>query len=298
MPVLRYILFFSVNTTYRAITWRKRMQNFEKLIEYVVNDETEKARELFHEIVVEKSRDIYEDLMNEDDLEEEAIDEDTVEEDDEAVNEESDAEKDDHAEKAGKKVTKDIEYDDKMDEGIEETELGGDAADDLIDDIEVDEEGMNFEGEEEEDLEDRVVDLEDKLDELMSEFEELMGKDDEPGDEMDMDMDMDMEVGDEVEIDDEEMETESYGLEENVDLTAAPKPTTKETGADTKSPVAANSGAKGAVAKPVSEKGGDEKGRPAPKAQDMGSTTKPDEKPAPKADNTQASGVNTKSVID
>ena len=30
------------------------MNKFEQLVEYVINDETEKARELFHEIVVEK----------------------------------------------------------------------------------------------------------------------------------------------------------------------------------------------------------------------------------------------------
>jgi F0F1-type ATP synthase membrane subunit b/b' len=38
---------------------------FEQLIEYVINDEEQKARELFHDIVVEKSREIYENLMNE-----------------------------------------------------------------------------------------------------------------------------------------------------------------------------------------------------------------------------------------
>ena len=63
---------------------------FEQLIEFVIYDEEAKAKELFHDIVVEKSREIYENLMNE---------------------EESDAERDDHAEKAGKKVAKDIEYD-------------------------------------------------------------------------------------------------------------------------------------------------------------------------------------------
>ena len=188
-----------------------------------------------------------------------------------------------------------------MDEGIEE-ELGGDAAADLIDDVEVDEQGLSFEadGDEEEELEDRVVDLEDKLDELMSEFEQLMGNEEDDAEVADMDNDGDLDIeGAEVEMDDTEVETEAYDFNENVDLAAAPKPDLKEpAGTNTKSTVAANSGAKGAVAKPVSEKGGDEKGRPAPKAQDMGSTTKPDEKPAPKADNTQASGVNTKSVID
>ena len=33
---------------------------FEQLIEYVINDEEAKAKELFHDIVVEKSREIYE----------------------------------------------------------------------------------------------------------------------------------------------------------------------------------------------------------------------------------------------
>jgi hypothetical protein len=38
---------------------------FEQLIEYVINDEEAKAKQLFHDIVVEKSREIYENLMNE-----------------------------------------------------------------------------------------------------------------------------------------------------------------------------------------------------------------------------------------
>jgi hypothetical protein len=49
------------------------MNKFEQLIEYVINDEESKARELFHDIVVEKSREIYENLMAEEadeDLEE------------------------------------------------------------------------------------------------------------------------------------------------------------------------------------------------------------------------------------
>jgi hypothetical protein len=66
---------------------------FEQLIEYVINDEEAKAKELFHDIVVEKSREIYENLMNE----------------------ESDAEEDDHAEKAADKVKDEIEYDDAKD---------------------------------------------------------------------------------------------------------------------------------------------------------------------------------------
>jgi len=49
-------------------------------------------------------------------------------------------------------------------------------------------------------------------------------------------------------------------------------------------------------AKPVDIKDGGEKGRATPKYGDMDGTTKPDVKPAPKPELSQASGVNTKSV--
>jgi hypothetical protein len=258
------------------------MNKFEQLIEYVINDDESKARELFHDIVVEKSREIYESLMDE----------------------ETDAERDDKAEEAGKKVAKDIEYDEMHED------IGGDASDDLIDDVEAEEEGMSMEDEEiemdaeeemvagddmgdaqdEADIEDRVVDLEDKLDELMAEFEALMSGEEEG--------DMGAMGGDELEMDDTEEFTDEgmHGMMENVDLKAAPKPvTTEEGGTNTKSTVAANAGAKGAVAKPVnSDAGGEEKGRTAPTAQDMGGTTSPKQAPAPKPVTAQASGVNTK----
>ena len=44
------------------------MNKYEKLIEYIINENEQKARELFHEIVVEKSRDIYESLMDEEQM--------------------------------------------------------------------------------------------------------------------------------------------------------------------------------------------------------------------------------------
>lgn len=252
------------------------MNKFEQLIEYVINDEEAKARELFHEIVVEKSRAIYETMMDEEAKEEEA------EEVEESMH--------------------DMEED-----------MGGDAADDLIDDVEVEEEGLSMEAKDDdmsdmdheeesdsEDLEDRVVDLEDKLDELMAEFESMMGDqgpgDDMDGEEVDMDMEIDTDMSPE-EVVDDELETE--GMYEAVDLKAAPKPVTSEEGGiNKKSTVANNSGARGAVAKPVHMGNGDEKGRPAPQAKDMGSTTQPNVKPATKPHLAQASNVNTKSVIE
>jgi len=285
------------------------MNKFEQLIEYVINDEEQKARDLFHEIVVEKSRGIYEELMSEEEIEEA----------------ESTHDEDEKAEKAGRKVAKDIEYDDKKDRMDEEEELdemmGGDQADDLIDDIETEEQGISMEGEDDEmsdeemsdeedgeELEDRVVDLEDKLDELMAEFEALMGDGQEGEDEMDMEVSDDMEMddmdSDEVETMDTEFETmEGAELEEAINLKAAPAPVKSEEGnINKKSTVAANSGARGMDGKPVMSHSTEEKGRPAPTAKDMisdvqnapaKSTVK--QGPATKPHLAQATGVNTKS---
>lgn len=286
------------------------MNKFEQLIEYVINDEEGKARELFHDIVVEKSRQIYEEMMEEETVEE-AVDEEL----DEA---ESTHTKDDRAEKAGRKVTKDIEYDEKhkMEEGMEEAGMmGGDQADDLIDDVEVEEEGLSMEGEGDDeemmpsgegegDLEDRVVDLEDKLDELMAEFEALMDPeagDDMGGDDMEMDAEIDGPDGmTDMEVDDDELETEGMMYNENVTLKPAPKPVTSEEGnTNKKSTVAANAGARGAMAHPVKMTGDVAKGRPAPTAKDMsdGSGHYGHPGAAPKPHLAQAAGVNTKSVI-
>ena len=82
---------------------------------------------------------------------------------------------------------------------------------------------------------------------------------------------------------------------EAISLKAAPKPVTSEEGnINKKGVVASNSGAKGAVAKPVSTNTTAETGRSAPTAKDMGGTTSPKQGPAPKPVTTQAAGVNTK----
>jgi hypothetical protein len=279
---------------------------FEQLIELVINEDEAKAKELFHDIVVEKSREIYENLMNE---EEEELDE------------ESDAERDDHAEKAGKKVAKDIEYDELHEEEDEEVEesFGGDASDDLIDDVEAEEQGLEmseddaeFDDEAEEagkdlthdiedggeDLEDRVVDLEDKLDELMAEFESLMGGDEQGGDSV-----SDIDGGDALEMDDTDTsEFDDEAMMENVTLAAAPKPvTTEPAGTNTKSTTAFNSGAAGMASSPVKMTGDTAQGRPAPKTgeligkvQNTPATGNKTLSPATKPVTAQAAGVNTK----
>ena len=205
---------------------------FNQLIELLIAEDEEKAQELFHEIVVERSRSIYENL----------IDEETVDEEEEVAEEEA------------------------VEESDFDEELGGDAADDMIDDIEADEEGLAVEDEDsDEDIEDRVVDLEDALDELKAEFEKIMGGDEEEGPEMDMDMDdeMDMEMGDE-EADEEEEEMESVEETEEVVREYSEKVNAKnvEEGDGASGPVAGKNDMGGKAVDPT----GEEKGGAAPKA--------------------------------
>ena len=261
------------------------MNRFEQLIEYVINDEDKKAQELFHDIVVAKSREIYESMMDE----EQELDEGT--------------------------------------DDIEEGAMGGDAADSLIDDVEMEEESdINMEGEEDDmdmgddmpvddmgndmpgdDMggssetatKDDIMNLEDKLDELMAQFEDMMGNGDDMGPE---------EGGDAIEMDDTEEMDDQMGMMEALQLKAAPKPVTSEEGnTNKKSTVAANSGARGAMAKPV-HTGANEGGHHDTSAyrnttKDLGVTPTQDagkgafKTAAPKPTMSQASGVNTKSPL-
>jgi len=213
---------------------------FEQLIEYVINDEDAKAKELFHQIVVSKSRQIYENLMQEDN----------------AMGEEE----------PGDDGNPPMEEGDDM--------MGGSQSGDMIDDVQAEEEGMmetdeeddaEFDDEAEEDGEDftkdmehdhdeetasksDVMDLSDKLDELMAQFEDMMGGG--MGDDAGMEDDgMDGGMGD-MAMDDDEFETE--GMMENISLKQVhPKVTTHEEGDGKAGPVAFNSGQTGMEGRPV-----------------------------------------------
>lgn len=63
------------------------MNKFEKLIELIVNEDNKQAKKLFHDIVVEKSRTIYESLLDEDDVEDVEEMEDEVDADEEGLGE-------------------------------------------------------------------------------------------------------------------------------------------------------------------------------------------------------------------
>ena len=122
---------------------------FEALLELLINEENDKAEELFHDIVVEKSRDIYNSLV-EQDVEDVKIEEekhkDKEEKDDEKMSkkdkmkkegEESDEEAVEETEASEEDAVE--ETADEADETIEE--VGGDATDDLIADIEAEQNG-------------------------------------------------------------------------------------------------------------------------------------------------------------
>ena len=278
------------------------MNKYEQLIEYIINEDEDKAKALFHDIVVEKSRDIYETLIDEETFDESIGGNEVEDLVDEIQADETDG------------IPEDAEED--MD--AEEEMMGGN------DEVDAEEGG-------EEDLEDKVMDLEKELDELKAEFDALMS------DEMDepehADMDMDMDASD-VEVDDNEAEElqmyeahdeDEDEMDKTVEESAKPRATYAKTAVDLMreyvEKVAMPTGEDNKAVSPVAGKknmGG--------KAVnfDAGSTTDPDGTGAPKegkvdkmphagnyqnvpgakanlskatgAKNTQEPGVNTKAV--
>ena len=173
---------------------------FEQLLDYLVNEEMDKANELFHEIVVEKSRDIYENLISEE--AEEEMDE-TSEEEDESVDEA--AEDDEEMEES-----MDLEDSYSM-EADEEAphEFGGDATDDELDDVEMHHDGEEDGEEGPEAGEDKAIfDIKTAIQELEAAFAELEAAQgsEEPHD------DMGHEFGDDEEHGDEEHGDEDEGM--------------------------------------------------------------------------------------
>ncbi len=151
---------------------------FEQLLDLLINEEHEKAQELFHEIVVEKSREIYENLISEE--EDEEMDESADEEMDESADEEemdesADEEMDESADEEELDEGEDEEADESMD--LEDSymmdgddEMGGDATDDLGGDVGADmgdEEG----GEGSEDQ--AIFDIKNAIEELEAAFAQL-----------------------------------------------------------------------------------------------------------------------------
>ena len=226
---------------------------FEAMLEALINEDQETAKEIFHNIVVAKSREIYEELLAEDfELEENPTD---LEDKEENTEESFGADDEEGSEDDG-----------------ESDDVGGDATDDFVSDID-DEEGDEEEGDGEGEIEDRVMDLEDALDELKAEFEQLMAGEEgeEQGDEFGGDMD---DMGDEFALGepDEMAPMDPTQIQmEYVNKVALPKH--GDNGANTKSIIAKKNdmgGTTANIAKSFStEKGGTEGGLASPKAGDL-----------------------------
>jgi len=306
---------------------------FEQMLEKLVADDRTAAEEIFHNIVVEKSRSIYEGLLENDikDIEvEETSKEDESKKDDDAVDEASkdESKEDDAVDEA----SKDEETTDESLLDIENTEIapveahGGDATDDMVADIgmpaptgDMDNGDDSEKGEEE--IEDRVVDLEDAIDDLKAEFEKMMGDEDKSDDA----------EGDDAEDNGEEKEDEAFvdqsaegetaiavapelGEQPAVE-TAVPKTASEEIreyvnkvgvthtdGSDnSKSPVAGKNDMGGTASNIA--KGGEETGgkAPAPKEDNAGNINVPGAKAkpvaAPKAKTSTEDDTSAKSII-
>ena len=272
---------------------------FEQMLEHLINGEQSKAEEVFHDLVVAKSREIYENLLD-DDFQVDETTEDDVEED--------------------------------VEENFDLEAVGGDPADAMIDAVTGDDEmdggmdgGMDGEmsmDDEEGDApatKDDVMDIKDALDELRAEFEAKMG-----GNSDDMDS-MDDEEGaeDDGEESEEEPEDEEGNDEENpfakesmreyVEKVAPAK--MGDNGVSNKSTVAGknplgNTGTTANIAKGgESNKGGTQGGLANPSTKDLntGNVNVPGSKTATKMHPTKGhgaekkgsgdNGVNTRSIV-
>ena len=137
----------------------------EQMLGHLVNDDKQKAEELFHEYVVAKSREIYEQLI------EAEMDDEEEEEVDEASEEEKEEGEDDLEENF-----EDIAY-----EGDDEMpDMGGDPTDDLAGEMGPEEDNDM----EDKDPEELFQDLDAIVDELQAKFDAMNGDGDMGGDDM------------------------------------------------------------------------------------------------------------------
>jgi hypothetical protein len=215
-------------------------RKFEKLIELIINENEEQARALFHDIVVEKSREIYENIIAEE-MEEEGFAGQTA----------------DMLDEIGADVAGEEEG---IGEGEEEFDIADDDGEEAVD-FEAD---KDFGGEEG-DVEGKIEDIKDKLDELMAEFEEIMGGGEEDFGDEEGEEDFGGEEGEEdfgdeeegiMEGEDEEEDDED-SLEESIQLKKVPV-THGDNGAYTKSPSLNQPKVKSAGVNPVKFSGTDE----------------------------------------
>ncbi len=287
----------------------------EQMLENLVNDNQEKAEELFHEYVVSKSREIYENLIEEE-MKDEEVDE-TSDNEDEAVDE---ASKDDDAAEDKVDEASDDDAEDKVDEATDEDEvkedskdeevdeefedvaiegeddmpdMGGDATDDLESEVDADSEEGDKEPEE------LFQDLDSIVDELQAKFDEIKGEDGEEGD-MDSDMDSEEAFAPEAAPEVDELDTFREYVEKVAGGHGAETKGAAE-GADNKKSVVDNmkndmGGTTANIAKGGEESGKNDGGLAdiTPKEENAGNVNTPGSKNATKMDSTKGHGAEKK----
>jgi hypothetical protein len=141
---------------------------FEQLLDYIVNEEMDKANELFHEIVVEKSRNIYENLIAQ-----EAADEDMDESADEEMDESTEEDMDESADEEMEESEMDLEDSYSMEADDEPDASGDEKTDDLGSDVGMDDMGDMGDEEAEAGEDGAMMDIKNAIEELEAAFAEL-----------------------------------------------------------------------------------------------------------------------------
>jgi hypothetical protein len=186
------------------------MSKYEQLIEFIINEQEDKARELFHQIVVEKSREIYESIIDEQDLEE-----------------------------IGGNPVEGMMDEVTMDEtGMQEEEMPGDDMDMDMDMDAGDQDEVDMDMEMDTEESDAAQSVSDAKEEIDAIFNDLMAKLGGEEDEAEMDMDLDIEGGSEEDAgeendmmeaeEDEEDEEDLQEAEDEEDLQESRKAAKKE----------------------------------------------------------------------
>jgi len=136
---------------------------FEAMLEALINEDQETAKEIFHNIVVGKSREIYEELLESDFGADQG--------NPYAKNESSEEEEEESTNPFASKEEGEEEGEEEEEEGEEEEDGNADdSEEDPFADSEEDSDPEEGEG----DIEDRVMDLEDALEDLKAEFEQML----------------------------------------------------------------------------------------------------------------------------
>jgi hypothetical protein len=166
---------------------------FEQLLDFLVNEEMDKANELFHEIVVEKSRSIYENLIAEE--EDEEADE-SREEADESVEEASEENDESVEEGYGEEADESVDLEDSYNmEGDEEPDdgFGSGAESDPTDKfgMEIGTGDHDKEAESEKSEDSAMLDIKNAIQELEAAFAELEQTQGDEEDSMGMDSEFD-----------------------------------------------------------------------------------------------------------